>query len=67
MQMMDRYTFEGALTICDQEGGYAAPDILIDGDSIPVLIEAIFNTQRKPGAEGIEPPGRFRITLEQTA
>lgn len=63
--MPELFSFEGRLRICDQEGGYAAPDILIDEESIPVLIEAIFSSLRPKGAESIEPPGRYRLRLEE--
>ena len=62
---MEPIVLEGTLRIWDQEGVYAAPDILIDDVSIPVILEEFFDYLRKKAAEGIYPDGRYRFTLEQ--
>lgn len=56
---------EGTLRICDQEGGHAEPAILLGDLSLSTVIEGFFQDLREKRAEGISPPGRYRITLEK--
>lgn len=56
---------EGVLKIWDQEGGYSEPALYIDEMSIPLVLEDFFSHLRAKQAEGITPPGRYRVTLEK--
>jgi hypothetical protein len=56
---------EGVLSISDQEGGYAEPSFSLDGLSVPGLLDLTFSDYRQERAEGITPPGRYRLTLEK--
>lgn len=64
---MKPIVLEGALAINDQEGGYADPSFSLDGLSVPELLDLSFSDYRQEGAEGIDPPGRYRLTLERIA
>jgi hypothetical protein len=64
---MKPIVLEGTLKIWDQEGGHAEPAVEIDDQSLTSVLEASFEHLRSKGAEGIVPPGRYRITLEKIA
>lgn len=62
---MKPIVLEGTLKICDQEGGHAEPAVILDDLSLTTVIEDFFKHLRAKRAEGISPPGRYRITLEK--
>ena len=41
----------GSLCVWDQEGGYAAPDVTINGNSVTTQIEELFASERGKDAD----------------
>lgn len=62
--MQRRIVRTGALSLCSQKGSFAAPDIMIDGNSMGELVWDIFKAHAKQGKIGPS-TARWRFTLER--
>jgi hypothetical protein len=65
MKIKDHLLFIGELRVSDQEGGYASPAVEIGDRDLTVEIETFFEALRQPGADGISPPGVYRVRIDR--
>lgn len=65
METSETLLFIGELRIRDQEGGHASPAVDIGDRDLTVELETFFEKYRQPRAEGIDPPGVYRIRIDR--